>query len=308
MIPLYNKIVGDNRVVKKIEQYLHDKPGILALILLIPGSIWLAAFLFSFLLILIYSFLQPAPTTPETTITIDQYFIFLRSPVYTEIVIDSFKTGLIVTIATLVLSYPPAYYLAMVREKRKNMLLILLILPFWINVVVRTFAWRLILSRNGLVNWVMIDIIGLYSEPKRLLFTEGAIILGLIHVFLPFMIIPLYTSMNRIDKSLIESSKILGANKLQTFYEVTLPQSLPGIGAGAVIVFVLSAGSYVVPDMLGGARNILIANAIADFFGIALDWGIGSAIAVTFSLLIFVIVYIFNKYIGIESLYGGNTQ
>ncbi|MFB6184174.1 MAG: ABC transporter permease, partial [Haloarculaceae archaeon] len=211
------------------------------------------------------------------------------------------------TVISLALAYPAAYYIAFMDSKYKNIYLLMLILPFWINLIIRTFAWQLILGKKGLINYVVYNVLGLVDAPMNLLFSKAAIVLGLVHVFMPFAVIPLYTSLERIDRSHIESSRNLGANRLQTFYEVVLPQNAPGIAASTVIVFVLSFGSFVIPDMLGGSGNVMIGNIISQMFGRNYDWAFGSAIATVFVVTVVVLVYLFNRTMGLQSLYGDDS-
>jgi ABC-type spermidine/putrescine transport system permease subunit I len=202
------------------------------------------------------------------------------------------------------LTYPAAYYISFTDMEYKNLVLLLLILPFWMNIVIRTYAWRQIFGQSGLINYVL----GVFGvEPLNMMFTKTSVVIGLVHVFLPFMLIPVYSSLSNIDRSQIESAKNLGANDLRAFREITLPQSLPGVGAGVMIVFVLSFGAFVVPNLLGGQQNSMIANIIGGMFLSVQAWEFGSAIAVIFTLIVLVLVYLFNRYIGLSGLYGGDS-
>ncbi|MEA5406118.1 ABC transporter permease subunit [Haloarculaceae archaeon H-GB2-1] len=208
------------------------------------------------------------------------------------------------TVATFVLAYPAAYYLAFYDLKYENAILILILVPFWINIVIRTYAWRLILSRNGVLDYFLVDVFGMMGDYPGFLFSQNAIVVGLIHVFLPFMWIPIYTSLVGIDKSRVEAAKNLGATKLEAFYEVTFPQSLPGASAGVILVFVLSFGSFLVPQLLGGSRHVMIANFIATQFGTLQEWGFGSALSIIFIGIVLTITVVFNHFVGLENLYS----
>lgn len=255
-----------------------------------------------------YSFLTTAPPTSGVSITIQNYSEFFGTSLYTTVLIDSLRIAIVVTIATLIVSYPIAYFLAFADLRRKNIYILLIILPFWVNLVIRTYSWQLILGNKGLINHLLVNILGLITEPINMLFSEYSITIGLVHVLLPFMILPLYTSLNQIDGALLEASKNLGANKLQTFYQITLPLSMSGVAAGTTIVFVLAFGAYVVPALLGGTDNTMIANFIGLMFTSLDDWGLGSAMSVIISILVLVIVFVFNRVIGLEDLYGAGDS
>lgn len=295
VIQKFNNIIGRNK--KHI-------PGAQ----LLPGLFWILLFFGgSFGIIVVYSFIQQAPPSGTINITINNYSEFLSDSFYMSIFFESLKIGIQVTFITLFVAYPVAYYLAFTDHKQKNLMLLLVIIPFWINLVIRTYAWRLILGRGGLINFFLVDMTGIRSQPVDLLFSQGSIILGLVHVFLPFMLLPIFTSLNSVHLDQIEAAKNLGANKIQAFYEVTLPQSLPGVAAGVAIVFVLAFGSFVIPLLLGGPRNIMIANIISELFGRLREWGTGSAMAVVVTAVSLGFIYVFNQIIGLGDVYGGDA-
>ena len=270
---------------------------------LLPTLLWIGVFLFvPFCIIVVYSFVPEAPPEQFTSIefTTANYAEFFNSQVYLSVLLDSFLIAVLTTVFTLLLTYPAAYYIAYTDSEYKNLLLLMLILPFWMNIVIRTYAWRQIFGESGLVNHVL-GIFGLGQV--EILFTQTAVVVGLIHVFLPFMLIPVYSSLSNIDRSQIESAKNLGANDIEAFYEITMPQSLPGVSAGVMIVFVLSFGAYVTPNLLGGQQNSMIANIVGNMFLELQAWEYGSAIAVVFTLLVLLLVYLFNRFIGLSGLY-----
>jgi ABC-type spermidine/putrescine transport system permease subunit I len=288
-----------NAVVSSYREYLTS-------VQLAVGLLYLLVFFgLSFAIIVFYSFLQTAPPDGAYVFTIQNYVEFLADAFYRSILIDSIVIGVEVTAITLVAAYPVAYFLAFTDSDHKNLLVLLTILPFWINIVIRTYAWRLVLGRQGIVNYFAVNVLGILSTPGDFLFSQHAIVLGLVHVFLPFMLLPIYTSLNRFDTEQIEAAKNLGANRFQAFYEVTLPQSLPGVAAGVAIVYVLAFGSFVVPLLLGGTRNVMIANVISQMFGEFQAWGDGSAMAVVVTVLSLALVFVFNRFVGLGGLYGG---
>ena len=294
-----------------ISDQFEGRPELTAFAQISPALL-LIAFLMgvSMIIIVFYSFLTDAPPAGNIALTLQNYTEFVGTDLYTSLFIDSLIIAVQVTLITVVLGYPVAYFLAFSDTERKNLYLILIILPFWMNLVVRTFAWRLILGTQGLINYLLVDVFSVISEPHNFLFSQFAVTIGLVHVFLPYIILPAYTALVRIDESQIEAAKNLGANKLEAFYEVTLPQSVPGLVAGVMIVFVLAFGSFLIPQLLGGQQNIMIANIIASMFAELRDWALGSAISIVFVFIILSVVYLFNRLMGLNQLYetGGDVE
>lgn len=282
------------------QRYENTIPGLQ----LATGFAVLLLFLSSLAIIVFYSFLVQAPPQDAAEFTIQNYVEFLNTGLYRVVLWDSFLIAVESTIAALLVAYPVAYFLAFTDSEHKNLLLLMIILPFWINLVIRTYAWRLILGNQGIINYLLVDVFGIFNQPQNLLFSQTAIVLGLVHIFLPYMALPMYVSLDRIDRAHIEAAKNLGANDVQAFYEVTLPQSVPGAAAGIVLSFVLAFGAFVVPLLLGGTENIMIANLIGQAFISQFDWSLGSALAISVTVFVLSFVYIFNSIVGIEELYG----
>lgn len=277
----------------------------LRMLQMLPGIFWILFFLIiPFLIIVVYSFQPEAPISSLSAVkfTVANYAELFNTPIYQIIFLDSFVIAVKTTVITLLLTFPAAYFIAFTESERKNLYLLLVILPFWMNIVVRTYAWRQVFSHQGLVNHVLVNFLG--QQPIELMYTQTVIVIGLVHVFFPFMIIPIYSSLSRIDRSQIESAQNLGANKLEAFYEVTLPQSLPGISGGVLIVFILSFGAYVTPILLGGQKNSMIANIIGSMFLEIQAWEFGAAVAVVFTLIVVASVYLFSRIVGLGDLYG----
>jgi spermidine/putrescine transport system permease protein len=202
----------------------------------------------------------------------------------------------------LIMGYIPAYFFFRTESRIKPVLLLLIMLPFWISFIIRTLSWINILGDTGLINHVLMRI-GILKEPLGMLYNEGAVLLGLIQFLLPFMILNIYVSLEGIDKSLLEAARSLGCTEWQAFKEVTLPLSLPGVSAGCLLVFVLTAGTYIPPMILGGPGNDMIANLIFKRVIGTLDWPFGSAISVILLTLLVIIIYTYNRYLGINQLF-----
>ena len=207
-------------------------------------------------------------------------------PLYLGIVWRSVVLAATNTLVCLLFSYPFAYSLARMENYRlRNLLLVLVMVPFWTNFLIRTYAWRVILGSDGPINELLLAM-GVVREPVQLLFTDTAVIIGLVYGYLPFMVLPLYAAIDRIDFSLMEAAGDLYANGWQAFRRVLFPLSLPGVFAGSILVFIPSLGAFITPDLLGGAKTVMIGNLIQSQFLTARDWPFGSA----FSVLLLIVV------------------
>ena len=196
--------------------------------------------------------------------------------------VRSLGLALLTTVICLVIAYPFSYYITTRSPAVRNVMLALVMIPFWTNFLVRNYAWRLILANEGPLSNTT-DTIGL--GPTDILFTNAAVVLGMVYAFLPFMVLPLYASIERIDKSLIEASRDLYGNSSQTFWRVIFPLSLPGVIAGCILVFVPAAGAYVTPAILGGNKNVLLGSYIVDQFGNARNFPFGASLSVVLMVL-----------------------
>ncbi|MDZ5453936.1 MULTISPECIES: ABC transporter permease [Labrys] len=217
------------------------------------------------------------------------------------------KVAAITAILCALLGYPPAYFIAMTRTRHKWLLLLLLIVPFWISFTIRTFSWIHILGEQGIINVVLMKI-GLISEPLRMLYTQGSVIMGMIHFLLPYMILNIYVSLEGIDRNLISAARTLGCTQGQAFREVVLPLSLPGLMAGLLLCFVLAAGSYVTPQVLGSTRDALFGNLIYDTIMTQLNWPLGSTLSIVLLVLLGIVAAIYSRYMGLSRIFKGLSQ
>jgi spermidine/putrescine transport system permease protein len=264
-------------------------------LLLSPGTLWLVLFFtLPIALVLVFSFYSFSKGQMTPDLTLDNYARALGTAVYRDVFIKSLRYGLFVTLGCLVIGYPVAYFLARSAYKRRQLLFIALIIPFWTSIVVRTFAWKIMLGTNGFVNFTLRDL-GLIDLPIRFLYTERAVLVGLAHVFLPFMILPLYAVIEKIDPALEEAAQDLGANRLRTFLRVTLPLSLPGIATGSMLVFILAIGSFLTPDILGGPGNLMISNIIRDEYYVTFNWPFGGALSSLFLIIALTMIILYNR-------------
>ena len=269
------------------------------LVLLGPGLTWLAIFLvLPSALVFTYSFFERGVYGGIDYVFGLTNYARALDPLYLKIFLQSLKIAVIATGLALVIGYPAAYFIAGAPANRQKVLLILAILPFWSNYLIRTYAWIVLLNREGLINRGLAAA-GLIEEPLPLLYNDFAIIVGLLYAYLPFMILTLYASIARLRPELREASADLGAGWVQTFLRVTLPLTVPGIAAGCVFVFVLSIGNFITPDLLGGGRRIMVGNLIYDQFLSARDWPFGASLAFILigimMLLLFIQAWLVNR-------------
>ena len=261
-------------------QFFRRRPTLSTAALLAGSLVGLVVF---FLLPLAYllavSFAQRSPYgTVQWVLGLGNYGRAFQ-PLYLEIYWRSCAIALFTTALCAVLSYPVAYTLALrVSARWKSTLLLLVVIPFWTSFLIRTYAWMVILRAEGLINNLLLDL-HLIHEPLRLLYTPLAVLIGLVYGELPFMILPLYAVLERMDRSLLEAAQDLGANRWRTFWKVTLPLSAPGLVAGGLLVFIASLGAFITPDLLGGARTLMVGNLIQNQFAVVRDQPFGSAVA-----------------------------
>ncbi|MGU8475796.1 ABC transporter permease [Clostridium perfringens] len=256
-----------------------------------PYVVWSAIFIvIPLLLIVFFSF----------TSKVDGRFVFsfenfqrLFEPIYFTVFIRSIWLAVLSTVLCLILGYPIAYIISKLPIKRRNMLILLFILPMWMNFLLRTYAWMAILGRDGLIN-TLLGYIGI--GPIKMLYTDGAILLGMVYNFLPFMVIPIYTVLIKIDKNLVNAAYDLGANKAQAFRKVILPLSIPGIISGITMVFMPAVSNFVIPSLLGGGKYMLVGNLIEQQFTTIGNWNFGSALSIFMMILILISMAFMSKY------------
>ena len=204
-------------------------------------------------------------------------------PLYLKIFADTLVVAIVTTLATILMGYPLAYTIAQLPKKWQQPGLILVMIPFWINFLIRSYAWVIILRSQGVVNTLLLNL-GLIDQPLQMLYNDMAVMLGMVYALLPFMVLPIYVSIEQLDTRLLEAASDLGAKPLTAFRKVTLPLTMPGIAAGTILVFISSLGMFVVPDVMGGAKSALIGNLIQNQFLSARDWPFGSALSIVLAL------------------------
>jgi putative spermidine/putrescine transport system permease protein len=255
--------------------------------LLLPGLVMLA-----------YSFLRYVPgRITDFTLTLENYRRLFGDFFYLGVVAKTLQIGVIVTVVALLLGYPVAFYLARTTSRFKAVLIYLVFLPMMVGIVVRAYGWIVILGREGLVN-TGLQSLGVVDEPIRLLFTPHAVVAALVEVLLPFMIMPILSSLEKIDRHVEEAARACGATPTHTFLRVTLPLSLPGIVSGSLLVFSLSITAYALPALLGGAKLKLIAALAYDAMLVGYNWPFGSAIGIFMGVVAGTVVYLYLRTAG----------
>lgn len=252
--------------------------------------------------ILVYSFwLRTATGAEQVGFYLDNWVEVLTDSFYRDILLQTLRIAAASTILCMLLGYVPAYFIARSTTRHKTLLILLLILPFWISYIIRTMSWINILGVSGALN-VFLLWAGIVSEPLQILYNEGTVILGLVHFLLPFMILNIYVSLEGIDTNLVDAARSLGSTGWQAFLEVTLPLSLPGLAAGSLLCFVLGAGTYITPIVLGGPRDAMFANLVFEAIITQLNWPLGSALSLVLLVILGSVVLVYNRFVGIGQL------
>jgi spermidine/putrescine transport system permease protein len=262
---------------------------------LTPYLVWMVLFtVVPMLLVLYYAF--SVPTAGGTTWSLENFSRFFE-PIYLRVFLRSLSLAVISTAICLLLGYPAAMIMAGSAFKRKNVVMLLFVVPMWMNFLLRTYAWLTILERSGFIN----SVLAFLNLPRlNILYTDKAVILGMVYNFLPFMVLPIYSVLSKIDKGVVEAAGDLGANPLQVFIKVILPLSMPGVVSGITMVFMPAMTTFVISRLLGGGQFTLIGNLIEQQFLVVGDWGFGSAISVVMIVVILLSMAVMSFFEGPE--------
>lgn len=260
-----------------------------------PVSLWLCILVaIPLLYVLMLSFMsRSANGEVEIHFTLENY-AKIFNPEYIKIYIFSLMIALLTTLFCIVLSYPFAYFMAQGSKQTKTMMMLMVIIPFWTNSLIRLYGWRTLLGAEGVVNKILLSM-KLIKEPLEMLFNTPAVILGMVYTLIPFMILPLYASIEKLDRTLLEAASDLGAKPYKSFLQVTLPLTSPGIFAGSIMVFIPTLGYFFVSDLMGGGNTMLIGNLIKNQFYTSRNWPLGAALSVILIVLTLVLVKIYTK-------------
>ncbi|MDC0044622.1 ABC transporter permease subunit [Pelagibacteraceae bacterium] len=229
----------------------------------------------------------------KINITLENYFYILSDFYYIRSFLNSIVLAFISTFFCILIGFPLAFYIATSDIKLRNILLILVIIPFWSSFLLRVYAWKIILQNNGILNLILLKL-GIISEPLQLLYNQYAVIMGIVYTYLPLMILPLYGYLNKFDLNLIDASKDLGLNRIKSFFRVILPLSLPGIIAGSLLVFIPVVGEFIIPEMLGGSDKLYYGKILWEEFFVNRNWPGASALAFTGIIVLVLPIIIFQ--------------
>lgn len=263
-------------------------------------SLWLIApgFAFLFLVFAVPIGLLLSRSLFDPALTFEHYVRMVAVPQYVEVFWISLEIAAFSTILSLVCGYPLAYVLVRAGPTLRAVLMAFVLLPFWTNILVRCYAWMLVLQTKGVVNTLLVDWVGIASEPLPLMYNLPGVIIGMVHYLLPPMVLILYSVMGSIDMRLVEAAQGLGANPWRAFWRVFVPLSMPGVRAATVLVFILGLGFFVTPALLGGRQEITVAMLINEQFSELLDWGFGSALAVALLVLTLLGLWVYYALLG----------
>ena len=265
--------------------------------LLIPPIIFISIFLlYPLVQILLLSIVK------EGRLTNEYYHRFFTGDVYMRVLLLTFKISIIVTLITLVLGYPVAYTMTICSKRTLALIMICIMIPFWTSLLVRTYAWMVLLRTQGVINQILLHT-GLIHKPLQLLYNDTGVIIGMTHVLLPYMILSLYSVMQGIDRNLLAAAQNLGANRFIAFWQIYFPLSVQGISSGSILVFIMGIGYFITPSLLGGQKNTMIAQLIQTQVSSLLNWGFGSAIAFVLLAITMLMLFISKKFLHVEKIW-----
>jgi spermidine/putrescine transport system permease protein len=264
-----------------------------------PVLFWLIVFfLVPYLIVVIYSFLTPDIYDVKFEFSLDAYRQAFNAD-YLRTFFQSFKLAFLTTLLCLLFGFPVAYYIARAKEKTKNALLVFIIIPFWTNLIIRIFSWRIFLAYNGVLNDVLINM-GFISQPMEIMRTDLAVILVMVYVYLPYMILPLYSVLEKLDFTLLHAAMDLGANEVKAFFRITLPLSVEGIFAGSLLVFIPALGAYLIPQLVGNQKTLYLGQVITyKIKNIPRNWPMASALSLIllfFVAILLILLFVLYKH------------
>ena len=267
-----------------------------------PVSLWMILFVTLPLLYIIYiSFMKRGVFGDVVYTPSMESYQTLMDPLYFSVIAKSFRVAFMTTALCLLFGYPLAYFIATRKPETASKLIMLLMIPFWTNGMMRLNAWMLFFQVNGPVNYVLTHL-GIVEKPIMFLYTDWLVNIGLFTNMLPFAVLPMYSSIEKLQKSLLEASYDLGANRVKTFLKVTLPLTFPGIFSAIILTFIPALGTYTVTDMLGGGKVLYIGNIIKNQFGATRNWPLGAALSVLLLLITALLIFIYSRFAGLEDM------
>jgi len=247
--------------------------------------------------------LFPESLTVDGQFSWEHYRHFFREPLYGFILVRTIRIAAYVTVICFLIGYPVAYFLASLKSRKvSNLLMICVLLPFFTSILVRSYAWIVIFQTKGLINSLLLSL-GAIERPLSILYTEMAVIIGMVHIMLPFMIMPVYSVLKNLDRNLLRAARNLGASAVKAFVRVTFPLSLPGVGAGVMFTFILSLGFFITPSLLGGPKTLMISTLIEQQINRLMNWEFAGAISVILLITTVIVVAVFDRIVGLDKIY-----
>lgn len=275
-------------------------------LMVLPTLAWLSLFFaIPLLIVVVVSFAARSPYGQVIFNFSFANYSRIGESLYLSIFGQTFIVAVITTFFTILMAYPLAYYIASLPKKWQQPGLILVMVPFWINFLIRSYAWVIILRTQGVLNTILMKL-GLITIPMQFLYNDTAVLLGMVYSLLPFMVLPIYVSIEQLDRRLLEAASDLGASPFTAFRKITLPLTMPGVAAGTILVFISSLGMFIVPDVMGGAKSALIGNVIQNQFLSARDWPFGSALSIVLAVMSLVLIILYYK--ALDGQKGGNKN
>ena len=289
--------------------WLYAKEQAFFILLVVPAIVFIAVFLiYPLWKMFALSFGSAESVSVDYNFeTLDQYRRAVTAQIYQSVFATTFWISFLTTVACLVAGYPVAYLLANVSDRTRTMLLPLVVVPFWTSLLVRTFAWRIILGRSGPINDTL-EWLGLIDQPLSLVYNRIGTLVGMGHIMLPFMILPIYAVMRGIPREYVQAAENLGASPFKSWWRVYFPLSLPGVGAGSLLVFILSIGFFVTPAMLGGPRDRMISNMIEVQINNVANWEFASALAFLLLAATLLLYFVYARFMSFDKLYGDDQR
>lgn len=280
-----------------VVSYEERRNRALGRLLIWPAAFWLVIFFaLPLLVVLVFSFLTPDQYSQvKLPFTLDSYFK-VADPIYTNVIVRSIIYAVETTVICLLIGYPLAFFVATRSRNVRNFFLLLVVIPFWTNFLVRTYAWLFLLSNNGLINSLLVDTFNILAQPIKMINTPFAVVIGLIYGNLPFMILPIYAAVEKFNFRLVEAVHDLGGNDWQAFWRVVLPITMPGVVAGSILVFIPSLGAYVVPDLLGGTQGLMIGLQITDAVRSLTRKPFGAALSIVLMVVVSVALLVYFRF------------
>lgn len=265
---------------------------------IMPVSIWMIIFMAVPIIYIVFiSFLQRGVNGGIDFVFSFSNYKRIMSPLYFKVFSNSLSIAFITMVFTLIFGYPFAYFVSKIPKKFRTLAIILIIVPFWTNSLIRTYAWMNLMSTEGVINSILIKL-NIIEEPLKMLYTYGAVLLGMIYTLFPFMVLPIYSSIEKLESCYIDAAKDLGAGKLKTFFTIIFPLTMPGVLAGCILVFIPSLGLFYISDLMGGSKVMLIGNLIRNQFLVSRDWPFGAAISIFMIVVTLILTTISIKLVG----------